>query len=195
MVDTNLILRCQKGDVSAFEQLYKSSSAKAFRTVYSIVNRTDLAEDIIQEAFYECFRDIRKLHAPEAFEVWFYRILVRICWRMMSDERRSSHEQLEDCGSGLKDPHNYFDDIESSVLIDAINRLSLAMRTTVILHYYNDMSVKEIARVMNCFEGTVKSRLFNGRKILGKELKKQLRECSGRGKMKGALERGVSFDE
>ncbi|MHC1722705.1 MAG: RNA polymerase sigma factor [Aminipila sp.] len=179
MVDIDLVIRCQKGDLSAFEQLYETCATKALRTAFSIVNRYDLAEDILQETFYECFRDIRKLHAPEAFEVWFYRILVRTGWRTLFNEKKFFHEQLEDWESSMKEPNNCFDKIESNELINAINRLSLPMRTTVILHYYNDLSVKEIARIMNCFQGTVKSRLFNSRKVLAKELKKQSAEFFG----------------
>jgi RNA polymerase sigma-70 factor (ECF subfamily) len=195
MVDTELIIRCQKGDLSAFEQLYKTCSPKALRTAFSIVDRYDLAEEILQEAFCECFRGIGKLHAPEAFEVWFYRILVATSWRLLSDEKKSFHEQLEDYETHIKDPNNCYEDIEDGVLINAINRLSVPIRTTVILHYYNDMSVSEIARVMNCFPGTVKSRLFNGRKKLAAELKKQPAELLGGGYVKGTLEGGVGSNE
>lgn len=180
MVDIDLVIRCQKGDdLSAFEQLYETCSTKALRTALSIVNRYDLAEDILQETFYECFRDINTLRAPEAFQVWFYRILVRNSWKMIYSEKKFSHDQLESYESSMKDPHNCFEDIENNDLLNAINRLSLPMRTTVILHYYNDLSVKEIARIMNCFQGTVKSRLFNSRKVLAKELKKQSAEIFG----------------
>lgn len=181
MVDINLVIRCKTGDLSAFEELYETSSIKAFRTAFSIVNRYDLAEDVIQETFYECFRDINTLRAPEAFQVWFYRILVRNSWRIIYSEKKFSHEQLEAYESRVKDPRNCFEEIESNDLLNAINRLSLPMRTTVILHYYNDLSVKEIARVMNCFQGTVKSRLYNSRKILAKELKTQSTEFLGTG--------------
>ncbi|WP_312352804.1 RNA polymerase sigma factor [Aminipila sp.] len=181
MVDINLIIRCQKGELSAFEELYENYSTKAVRTAFSIVNKYELAEDIIQEAFYECFRDISKLYTPEAFEVWFYRILVRTSWRMKSDEKKFFHEQLETYESRMKDPHDCFEEIESNELAYAINRLSLPMKTTVILYYYNGLSVREIAGIMNCFQGTVKSRLYNSRKILAKELKNWSTECLGKG--------------
>ncbi|WP_129595919.1 RNA polymerase sigma factor [Anaerophilus nitritogenes] len=180
MVDMNLIIRCKTGDMSAFEELYETYSTKALRTALSIVNRYDLAEDILQETFCECFRDIKKLRAPEAFTVWFYKILVRNSWRMLYNEKKFSHKQLKTCESIMKDPHDYFKDIGSNDLVNAINRLSLPMKTTVILYYYNDLPIKEIAKIMGCFQGTVKSRLFNSRKILAKELKKQSTEFSGR---------------
>ncbi|WP_053955941.1 RNA polymerase sigma factor [Inediibacterium massiliense] len=180
MVDMNLITRCKEGDMSAFEELYETCSTKALRTIFSIVNRYDLAQDILQETFYECFRDINKLRTPEAFKGWFYKILVRNSWRMLYNEKKFSHKQLEAYERSIKDPHDYFEDIGSNDLINAINRLSLPMRTTVILYYYNDLPIKEIARIMGCFQGTVKSRLFNSRKVLAKELKKQPSEFSGR---------------
>ncbi|QHI72770.1 RNA polymerase sigma factor [Aminipila terrae] len=191
MVDINLVTRCKTGDLSAFEELYETCSTKALRTAFSIVNRYDLAEDVIQETFYECFRDIHKLSSPEAFGVWFYRILVRTSWRMLSSERKFSHEELAVYESRVKDPHDCFKEIESNELINAINRLSLPMRTTVILHYYNDLPVKDIARIMNCFQGTVKSRLYSSRKKLAKELKRQ-----STGILESEyVERGCSFEE
>lgn len=175
MINPNLIKNCQQGDETAFEELYKVYATKALRTVYLLVSNRDIAEDILQEAFFECYRDIHKLRSPEAFETWFYRILVRISWRLAAKERKVIHENLDDHVEYLKEDNILFEYIENnpqiSMIREMVNHLSIPLRTTVILYYYNDMSIKEIAKVMNCLQGTVKSRLYNGRKFLGKEIK------------------------
>ena len=174
MIEIDLIKRCQQGDEDSFEQLYKIYATKAFRTAYLFVNKRDIAEDILQETFLECYRDINRLHKPESFETWFYRILVRISWRLAAKERKALHENLDDCAEFLKDDQNIFESIETDtktgMIREIINCLKDPIRTTIILYYYNDISIKGIAKIMNCLQGTVKSRLFNGRKIISKEI-------------------------
>jgi len=182
MVDTGLIVRCQQREPEAFDVLFKTYATKALRTTYLLVNRRDLAEDIIQEAFLQCYHDILQLRSPELFEVWFHRILVRICWRMASRERKFPQQSLGETIVDFENDQNPMEAVEKTqeahIIWQAINQLSIPMRTTMILYYYNDMSVKEISQVMQCFQGTVKSRLHNGRKILAKELKNQLYDIS-----------------
>ncbi|WP_104373395.1 RNA polymerase sigma factor [Desulfocucumis palustris] len=183
MVDIDLIKRCQQGEKGAFDALYQACATKALRTAYLLVGNKSIAEDIIQEAFFECYRDIKKLRTPEAFQVWFNRILVRISWRMASRERKTIHESLDDSAlERLPDQQDVLEAVEASqnsrVIRQAINNLSVPLRTTMILYYYNDMSVKEISQVMNCFQGTVKTRLLNGRKKLARELKKRPGDCA-----------------
>lgn len=194
MVDIDLVLRCQKGEQDAFEQLYKACATRALRTVYSIANRCDLAEDIIQEGFYECYRDIGKLRTPEAFDVWFYKIIVRVCWRVLSHERKTLHDSLDDCETRLKDPQNYFEHIEESPITEAVNQLSFPLRTTMILYYYNDLSVKEIAEVMDCFQNTVKTRLHKGRKKLSEELRKGTGDNLDHKELNDVWKRGANFE-
>ena len=79
MVDQDLVKRCQLGEEGAFDSLYMAVFKKAFWTAYLLSGNTEKSEDIIQETFYECFRDIGKLRNPELFQAWFNRILVRKC--------------------------------------------------------------------------------------------------------------------
>lgn len=162
---STLIMRCQQGDREGFAELYRQYSQKALGTAYLISGHRGIAEDILQEAFYQCFRKIKDLRSPEAFDIWFYRLLVRIGWTMAAKQQNHvSWDELQE-----QVPLAVPDDTEL-LLWEAINKLSTPLKTVTILYYYNDLSVKEIAKVLGCFQGTVKSRLHNARKVLQKEL-------------------------
>ncbi|HEY9062900.1 MAG TPA: RNA polymerase sigma factor [Pseudobacteroides sp.] len=181
MDEIGLVIKCQQGDMEAYEILFGSYFSKAVRYAFLITGRNDLAEDIVQEALIECYRDIKSLKNPDKFKPWFYRILVRTSWRVKAKEK--DRVSIDDLNASeymnLKvDRSENFDKIveqrEYSRLIKcALHKLSLPLRTTIVLYYYNDLSIKEIAQVLKCFQGTVKSRLHNGRKLLHKELVKE----------------------
>ena len=177
MDTTELVNLCREGDLEACNMLYNNYSKKALRIVYLIVGNKNIAEDIVQEAFYECYRSIKKLRSPEMFDAWFNKLLIRVCWRMSTKERKSVCDSLDETYdeniaslTSTIDPLENFD-INVAVRT-AINKLDTPLKTTVILYYYNDMSIKEISKVLNCLQGTVKSRLHNARKYIEKELRK-----------------------
>jgi len=170
-----LVNRCRQGDLDAFNMLYNNYSKKSLRITYLIVGNKNIAEDIVQEAFYECYRSIKKLRNPELFDAWFNKLLMRICWRMSTKERSSVCDSLDETYNEKIDSHTAvidpFENFHINVAVrKAINKLDTPLRTTIILFYYNDMSIKEISKVLNCMQGTVKSRLHNARKYIEKEL-------------------------
>lgn len=179
MIDTELIIRCQLGDEKSYDELYKVIGKRALWTAYLHAGRMDIAEDIIQETFFECFRDINKLRKPETFSIWFNRILVRKCWYVIKKERKQTTLSLDDgLDEHLKDETNVSEIAETNqtyqVLKEAVNKLSPPMRTTIILHYYNNMTIEEIAKVMKCFQGTVKSRLYYAKRTIKEILSKEM---------------------
>jgi len=87
MDEINLIQHCKEGDMDAFNDLYKKYSSKALRTAYLICGRNNIAEDVVQEAFIKCYKEIKNLKNPETFQAWFYRLLIRIAWRYCSKEK------------------------------------------------------------------------------------------------------------
>lgn len=175
--ERELIVKVQRGDINAFEQLFELYKNKALRTVYLMTRNKDVSEDIVQEAFVLCYTSIKGLKNPEYFKTWFYRILTRTTWRYMEKEKRlipveHIFEKLEE---GYEDtPLEKLEQKETSgLLFQEILKLKPKLQTTLILYYYNEFSIKEIADVMGCLEGTVKSRLYTGRQKLKKNLSKQ----------------------
>ncbi len=161
---------CQQGNKEAFNQLYKRYYARTLRTAYLIVGRKAIAEDIVQEAFCQCYCDIKRLKHIEAFEAWFNKLLIRTCWSVSAKERKKEHTYLEE-NIAFQDNNKEIENIHiNEVIHHAINQLSIPLRTTVILYYYNEMSIKQIAKTLNCLQGTVKSRLYAARKQIEKEM-------------------------
>ncbi len=174
-----LIRGCQQGDPGSFEQLYKSYSKNALGTAYLIAKHRDIAEDIVQEAFFQCYRGIKKLKDPDAFDVWFYKLLVRLAWKMTSEYRHTKplDELQDEVVTGISQLDAALEGKENKlILYEAVGKLSLPLRTVIILHYFNDMTIKQIAMVLDCFQGTVKSRLHNARKQLEAELRSSFDE-------------------
>ena len=175
MQEKDLVVEVQNGDIQAFEQLFDLYKLKALRTVYSLVRDKDVSEDIVQEVFVLCYTSIKKLENPEHFKTWFYRILTRTTWRYMKKESKlipvdEIFKKIE--YSNENSSLEKLEKKESSELIyQEILKLKPKLQTTLILYYYNDFSVREIAQIMDCLEGTVKSRLYTGRRKLKVSLK------------------------
>lgn len=178
MIDPEIIKRCQQEDQTAYDELYSAAGKKALWTVYQLTGKMNIAEDIVQEAFFQCFRNIKKLQKPELFPVWFNSILIRTCWHMVSMEKKKPAVSFDsEDFSDIKSDENVLEKVESDhvskVIREAVKHLKPSMRSTVVLYYYNGLTIKEIAQVMGCFQGTVKSRLHYAKKELEKVLKKE----------------------
>jgi len=166
MSNTDLIKRCQLGDSGSFSEIYQLHSKKALGTAYLIANQKGIAEDIVQESFIECFQKIKSIKDPQAFEAWFYKILVRTGWRMVKKHNNfllMGDQNLEGLSKTM-DFNSQLDTSETNMVVhEALAQLSLPLKTVVILYYFNDMSIEKISKVLGCFPGTVKSRLYNAR--------------------------------
>lgn len=166
MENTDLIKRCQQGDSNSFSELYHLHRKKALGTAYLISSQKGIAEDIVQESFIECFKKIQTIKNPEAFEAWFYKILVRTGWRMVKNHNHfvlMGDQNMEGLSKNI-DSNSELDTSETNLIVnDALAQLSLPLKTVVILYYFNDMTIEKISKVLGCFPGTVKSRLYNAR--------------------------------
>lgn len=173
------------GDEAAFDELYHSYSGKLYRMAYFITGNRSDSEDVLQETFVKCFLHRSELKKPERLESWLYKVLVRTAWR--AEKRKKGKKELsfdgmleceDDAGAAewirKDDSGEPLDQIlkmeASSELWTAVNRLSVKLRTVVLLYYYNDLSTKEIAKLTGTLESTVKTRLHKARQQLKERL-------------------------
>ncbi|PHV70472.1 RNA polymerase subunit sigma-24 [Sporanaerobium hydrogeniformans] len=175
MEEIELIRKVREGDKEAFGALFERYKVQAIRTVYLITGDQYRSEDIVQEAFVKCYLSIHKLRNPEQFRAWFFRILTRLAWR--NDVRAKRMVPTEDIMEVMNKKADqisleniYLQSETQRLLQGEIEKLGSEHQMILILYYYNELSVKEIAKVVGCLEGTVKSRLHTARGQLKKAL-------------------------
>lgn len=170
MEERELIREVQEGNMQAFEQLFERYKYKAMRTAYLMTGDKYTSEDIVQEAFTTCYLSIKSLKSPEYFKTWFFKLLTRIAWRYMKKEKTlipiEAINKVIESGQDLTAPNEIEQREAKNAVYKEIMKLDYKLQTTIILYYYNELSIKEIAKVMGCLEGTVKSRLHTARKKL-----------------------------
>jgi RNA polymerase sigma-70 factor (ECF subfamily) len=180
--DQVLVKRVQKGDQRAFDLLVLKYQHKVIGVVSRYVsNRADM-EDIAQEAFIKAYRALPNFRGDSAFYTWLYRIAINTAKNhLVSQSRRppATDVDAQDAeylygDSDLQDiqnPENLLFSEELKKVVDrAIKELPDDLRTAVTLREYDGLSYEEIAEVMECPVGTVRSRIFRGREAIESEI-------------------------
>ena len=176
MEDEALVLAFQSGDSSAFDRLFHRYKDRVLRTAFLITGNHCDSENVLQESFIKVWGSLPALKDPARFRPWLWRIVTRTAWQYC--RRRDVEQPVEDIWEGcLIDSSAAISSLDvlmqaesRNALLKAVNSLSLQQRTVIILHYYNDMSVQEIAAATGTLSGTVKSRLFAARRKLRQSL-------------------------
>jgi RNA polymerase sigma-70 factor, ECF subfamily len=168
----SIIDKAKAGDRNAFILIYNTYSQKVYSTAYFILKDYQHAEDVVQETFLQVHLKIHKLKASEAFEAWLYKITINYCMKLLKKIKSTEIFQIDEniCqikGNELEVPDNIIIQMEmEAVVMKGIYSLDSKHRIVLTLFYFNNMSIKDIAEIIECTEGTVKSRLFYGKKIL-----------------------------
>jgi RNA polymerase sigma-70 factor (ECF subfamily) len=171
-----LVRRFQAGDGQAFAELYELYKTGALRSAYLICGNMCDSENVLQESFLKCYQQLEGLREPAAFRSWFYRILTRTAWEYCRKrDKECPVEDVFDAYQAVSETgHSSLEWLvqaeESRLLLACINDLPLKQKMVVILYYYDEMSVQEIAEATGALPGTVKSRLFVARHNLQKAL-------------------------
>lgn len=175
--EVDLVRRMQQKDAEAFDEIFERYHNKLFRMAYLISGNYADSEDIVQETFVKCYMSCKELKDCSRFSSWLYQILTRTAWRYEKKRKREEpvEEFFEDekSGGGENPLEVLLKNEEKNRIKEAVNRLEMKQRTVVILYYYNQLSTKEISRIMGCLEGTVKSRLHTARKNLEQSLNEE----------------------
>jgi RNA polymerase sigma-70 factor (ECF subfamily) len=181
---TELVRRAQTGDLEAFERLFEQYQRGVYNLVYQMVRTESDAADLTQDVFLRAWRSLPRLEAPEAFTSWLYRIAANLARNWIRDNTRVRVDSLDAPGapgdedSGPREVADYSGDPGSAVqtramqetVHRAIEGLSEDHRMVVTLHHIEGMPVEEIAQIMKCSVGTVKSRLSRAREHLRRKL-------------------------
>ena len=148
------VLKAKKGDDNAFYEIVSSEKAILYKMAYSYVKNKDDAVDIVSDTVYKAYISISKLKEPAFFKSWLIRILINSAIDFI---KKSKKVLLLDEKINIVTAE---EDSEYTMdLYSAVDRLDEKCRTTVILKYFQDMTLKQVAEVMECPLGTVKTYL------------------------------------
>ena len=171
--DETLVERFRRGDDTAFDELVARHHGKVYAIAYRMTRNREDALDIAQEVFVKAHRGISKWKPIKGFQHWLYRIATNMTIDVMRKRKRRSAVIVEgedfSADRGSVTPADGPDPVRLLELEDIGKRLQAALdtlperqRAVMMLRYYEDLSIKEIASVLECTEGTVKTHLFRG---------------------------------
>ena len=185
--DAPLIDRVKQGDVKAFEMLVVKYQRRIERLIGRMVRDVDLVPDIAQETFIRAYRAIPQFRGESAFYTWLYRIAVNTAKKALGELKRdllvtdASRASLDDedetsrTENELTDgetPESLLASKEVAMTVNAaINALSEDLRQAITLREIEGLSYEEIAELMNCPIGTVRSRIFRAREAIALRLR------------------------
>ncbi len=186
-VDQQLVERAQRGDKKAFELLVVKYQRKLARLLSRFIRDASEVEDVTQEAFIKAYRALPSFRGDSAFYTWLYRIGINTAKNyLVSLGRRAptvtgvDSEEAEGIEEGdqlrdLNTPENQMMSRQLAETVDqALQELPEELRTAITLREIDGMSYEEIAQIMNCPIGTVRSRIFRAREAIAERLRPQL---------------------
>lgn len=169
MEENNIVLRAKKGDAQSFEKLVKLYESKMYKTAKSILECEDDINEAIQQTIILIYDKLYQLRNENKVGTWIMRILINQCKKIykQNELRNRKNVNLEDNIEKInineeKDDYSFVD--------DAIHRLDTKYREIVILYYYDELKIKDIAQILKIPQGTIKTRLNRARKKLNEIL-------------------------
>lgn len=175
-----IILKAKSGDQEAITQIYNENVNKVYFLCLKFLKKSDDANDITQDTFVKVFTSLDQLKNPSALSSWILTIAANLCKNHLkksnrfiaSDEDDETIFNIEETDDAFI-PEQSADNAETRRLVmEIIDRLPDGQRMAIILFYYNEMSIKEIAEVMECTENAVKLRLNHARQTIKEEVLK-----------------------
>jgi len=174
--EMELVRRAQKGDLEAYDELIKRYQERIYATVYHMTSNHEDANDLAQDAFIKAFQALKSFKGGSSFYTWIYRIAVNKTINFLKQRKNRLHMSLNDVDFNTENNQDLVALISdktprreaglkelSEKLNEALLKLSEQHRLVMVLHDVQGQSHEEIAEIMNCNIGTVRSRLFYAR--------------------------------
>jgi RNA polymerase sigma-70 factor (ECF subfamily) len=188
IIEKELIKKSQKGDIESFEKLISSYQKKVFNIAFGMMHNHDDAYDISQEVFIRVFKSIRKFKGQSSFSTWLYRITTNACLDELRKRKNNKNIISIDQEIQLEDGE-VFRQIEDDgptpelvaernelreIIKEAISKLSDEHKEVIVLRDIQGFSYDDIADIIKCPQGTVKSRINRARRMLKEILKNKV---------------------
>ncbi|QLB12234.1 RNA polymerase RpoE-like sigma-24 subunit [Bisgaardia hudsonensis] len=182
LTDQALVERVQQGDKKAFNLLVSRYQNKVAGLLTRYVSPNDIP-DIVQESFIKAYRSIDSFRGDSAFYTWLYRIAVNTAKNYLTSQGRrppsedilADEAETYDLGGNLRDVSSPEREVLSNelrdIVFDTIHSLQDDLRTAITLREIEGLSYEEIAEIMDCPVGTVRSRIFRAREVIEEKIK------------------------
>ncbi len=177
--EINLIEKSKQGDIESFEILIKSYQTLAYNIAFRMLGNIEDANDATQDALVKVFKSIQSFQGQSSFSTWLYRIVTNTCLDELRKRKRqkvySYHNPVEMEDGGMErdvvDPNSNTEEIlekreEIKNIQDAIQALPEQHRTMIILRDIKGLSYEQISEILDCPNGTIKSRISRARMAL-----------------------------
>lgn len=175
---TQLVEKLKRQDDSAFSKLYESTYQRIYFLCFSILKNEEDAKDAVQDTYVKILANISSLQNDKLFMAWANKIAYNICMSMLTkpqptlvdDDFLSSFVDINE----NNDPYHALERSQKVIALSSlINDLDPILRSTLIFKYFDNLKIKQIAEIMDCPEGTVKSRLNTAKKLLKSAIKQE----------------------
>ena len=187
--DLEIVRRVQEGDVAAFDQLVLKYRGRVYSVIYNLTSNREDASDLTQDAFIKSFQSINRFQGQSSFFTWLYRIAVNstlthlrknrlrtfFSFEKINEDDKVSSEVIAALTDDTGADHETFARELQEKLNEAMQKLSIRHRTVITLFEIDGLGHQEIAEIMNCSVGTVRSRLHYAKQLLQAELQPYIR--------------------
>ena len=183
-IDLSLVRRAKKGDYRAFDLLVLKYQSRVIATAFKYVKERQLAEDIAQEAFIKSYKSINSFREESSFYTWVYRITVNTAKNYLVSSKRRDEVVISD----LSQDDSFYPeklDVDSpqevlkaselrNIIFETLSSLGEETRTALSLREFDGLSYEQIAEIVQCPVGTVRSRIFRGREMIEEVIGKHM---------------------
>ena len=180
-LDLGLVKRAKAGDYRAFDLLVLKYQSRLISTAFKFVKDLQIAEDLVQDSFIKSFKSIGSFREDSTFYTWIYRITVNTSKNYLVSKKRKDELLQTDISKEenyvieLIDKDTPEDLFHASqlhkIIIESLNGLGEDTKTALTLREFDGLSYEQIAEVVNCPVGTVRSRIFRGREVIDDAIK------------------------
>lgn len=181
--DQELLRRVLSGDAAAYEDLIRRHQGKIYGLIYNMTGNKEDTEDLVQDVFVKAFHSLAKFKGDSSFYTWLYRIGVNHTLNFLKKRKKYPQLSLDNVDEGIERNPAYLElsarespvrDASLGELQQKLNKALLTLsekhRAVVVMHDIQGIPHEEIARMLKCSHGTIRSRLFYARQQLQREL-------------------------
>jgi RNA polymerase sigma-70 factor (ECF subfamily) len=178
-MDSQLVMRAQRGDQAAFAEIASDSYGRLHSVAYGILRDREAAQDAVQQAMLETWRNLPKLRDPARFAAWSYRLTVNACYAEAKRAKRWLPNMPIDRPPEPVAPDDIGPVVDRELLDHGFRQLSVDQRAVLVLRHLVGLPLDEVARTLDIPSGTARSRLYRALQTMRAAIDADTRSPSG----------------